>query len=282
MKGVTIMATVTNFTLTSDNEEIIGRIMKEYKFECAHCEGLIDANSILFSVKYGIPHDEILMLSKKYKNVTLKVHYSSPIELHSTEYVIDYKNGHYEVVDMTPNYLTPSQMRDGGIKEKLLNKAIQVFRFIDLKKYDKDGKLYIDWYNEEVPIVVYEGNHRMVIKKRFNVAMSPAIYRTEAKSLRSDTLWVNIRETPWEEWSEGRKRHALRIIEKREKEVAHIEMSQYPTEKPAGDWCGEWFKTTHICPKCQKRMWHTDWCDDEGYIITKYICGDCHYSEVRE
>ena len=165
------MANVDNTTLTSNDANRFDEITKNLKFEKAYFMSR-EPGVIIAQTAWGVPHEEIIALSAKYRDMTFNAVFSFESERYETEYHVQYNAVKFEVIDVEPGYLVPLK-KDIRAQipcyDALLDKATEVFKRVDIVVDDPEKGKYIDWCDSEVTVLVEHYGYKMRARKHRSI-----------------------------------------------------------------------------------------------------------------
>jgi hypothetical protein len=165
------MANIDNTKLTSDNAERFDEITQNLTFKNEH---YIDREPGVIFVRtaWGIPHEKIKELSGNYPDMTFHAEYSFESVMWDTIHHVQYKAGEDEVMNLEPNYMhtaIPEHIeKQVSCYEELLEKAMDVFKRVDVVKDDEKGDKFIDWCDADVAVTVEHDGYKMQATKSYS------------------------------------------------------------------------------------------------------------------
>ena len=165
------MANIDNTRLTSENAEQFDEITKNLTFKNQHYINRAPGE-IFVRTAWGVPHKEIKALSEKYPDITFDAEYSFESVLWDTIHHVQYKAGENKVMNLEPSYthISLPEHIEKQVKchEKLLEKAMDVFKRVDVVKDDEKGDKFIDWCDADVTVTVEHDGYKMQATKSYS------------------------------------------------------------------------------------------------------------------
>jgi len=134
-----------------------------------------DTKYILHTSLKSTPKERVTATSKQFPDEVITCRYSSDTDQHSEICVMEYRNGEGKQIDLEQGYMfTLIPLNSPTDREAIKNKAVAFFARLDTKETDQNGKMFINWFNEEVCYTFeYDGED---LKK----------YRVEATKTKND------------------------------------------------------------------------------------------------
>lgn len=173
-----------NYTkLTCNDLQRFTEIMKSNPFEWPHTGQSyedkpveLDKDGAAFiHSRNALPEGEIKLLSAKNPDLIFTAEYSFEGEWHDTLYVCKYKNGEQIEEVLNANYTLSwnaetveqhlhNQLVLGEHYDKLLDRAKEIFRRIDIVKTNEGGHKYLDFVSG-ISLTVEDDNFQMTVVK---------------------------------------------------------------------------------------------------------------------
>ncbi|MFZ2399635.1 MAG: hypothetical protein WAW31_13345 [Smithella sp.] len=99
----------------------------------------------------GIPHDKVIEISKQVPNDIIICRYSFEHDMFSQIHTLEYSNGAYKEVNLEPGYMSGHiPLNNDNDRDAIIEKATAFCRKLDTTETDKDGNLFINWFDEKV------------------------------------------------------------------------------------------------------------------------------------
>lgn len=149
------MSSADQTKLTSNNTNAVKACVMEIKGKCTdwlldvkYREGDIECLVLTYRC---VPSEIIKKVSQQFPNDVITCDYSFENNGYSEIYTFEYSHGDEKEVDIKPGYFyKPIPLNNEIERDAILEKAISFCRKLDTTKKDKDGTLFIDWFNEKV------------------------------------------------------------------------------------------------------------------------------------
>jgi len=122
----------------------------------SHCQGAVihwTDNLLQFSVNSEnyFPHHEIKVVSKFFpEDVVITCRYKNEMDDYSEARIVEYHNGEYKDLDIEPIYYYIPRLGNSHDDNRILDKVEAFFRRLDTTDTDKEGNLFLNWFNDEV------------------------------------------------------------------------------------------------------------------------------------
>lgn len=99
----------------------------------------------------GVPHEKIKGISKHFPDAVITCRYSYEHDQFSEIHIVKYCAGQDTVVGIEPNYMSSGIPLDNEKdRDEIYEKAVAFCRRLDVPETDKEGKLFLNWFSEEV------------------------------------------------------------------------------------------------------------------------------------
>ncbi|MFZ4439423.1 MAG: hypothetical protein ACOYOS_13420 [Syntrophales bacterium] len=119
------------------------------------------------STAWDVPHEKIKEVSKQFPNDVIVCGYSFDGDLHLELHTVEYRNGEDRVVGIEPSYMSGTiPLNNDKDREAIHDKAVAFCRRLDTTETDKDGKLSLNRFNEEV---CYKFEHDVANGKKYRI-----------------------------------------------------------------------------------------------------------------
>lgn len=116
---------------------------------------------------WGVPHEKIKEVSKQFPNDVITCRYSFEHDRYSAIHIVEYRNGEEKVVNIEPGYMTGHIfLNSENDRDAIIKKAMAFCRKLDTTEMNKDGKLFINWFDEKV---CYTFEHNSTDGKKYRV-----------------------------------------------------------------------------------------------------------------
>jgi len=98
-----------------------------------------------------VPFMEVIEISKQFPDDVITCEYSIEVDRWSEIHTIEYRNGESELIGISPSYMLGTiPLKNNEDIDGIHNRAIAFCRRLDLMEMDKDGRLFINWFDKEV------------------------------------------------------------------------------------------------------------------------------------
>jgi hypothetical protein len=160
------MSDYTKTQLTCNDMQQLIRIMSNFSFEESNVK-LKDGYVDIATRRY--PHEELKQISQAYPDLIFTAMNRLQSEMYSSNHIIEYKKGEVKDIGLEANYSYVNyEKRDrdkiGESMERLIVKAEEIYRRVDIVKEDEKGRKYIDFINN-VSIKVQDEDFEMHLTK---------------------------------------------------------------------------------------------------------------------
>ncbi len=172
MKGEKEMANWDDTILKCSNAEAVKACVMAIKSEgkpymrdgSDYQEGATEFYAV---TAWGVPHEKIKEVSKQFPNDVITCRYSFDYDRFSDVHIVEYRNGDGEEVNIEPGYMSGHiPLNNDNDRAAIYEKAKAFCRKLDTTETDKDGKLFINWFDEKV---CYTFEHNSTGGKKYRI-----------------------------------------------------------------------------------------------------------------
>jgi hypothetical protein len=189
------MANIDNTVLTSDNPAKFDEITRDIKFDKAWIVSR-EPGKLFLEQRWGVPHEDLIRLSRAHPEVTFRAQYSFEHDWYSTLHHAEYKNGEQVAYHIEHGYSIDDKPE--GVPEKshkeLWDKATEIFKRVDVIRENEKGDKYIDWFDGMMTIEVTNGEYKMQASKHTHF-IDEVVY-LKAREVK-EIVWEKVQELPF-------------------------------------------------------------------------------------
>ena len=99
----------------------------------------------------SVPHNKVKEISNQFPDDVINCRYSFESEQFSEVHTVEYRNGEDKEVGIEPGYMSSLIPLDNeNDRDAIHDKAVAFCRRLDTSETDKDGKMSLNWFKEEV------------------------------------------------------------------------------------------------------------------------------------